>query len=123
MKIKIIAIITVISSLFACSKESITIGEAIPTTTIIQAGDNNFYIKGTIDGQPFELTHSSVNEYNTPLNDDMTSSGRPFFGTNFVYDDKENPSTYMNISFGVTEDNTASLTTVVKPDTLSWYGF
>jgi hypothetical protein len=108
--------------LFAgCQKEE-PLFETDPASKIIDIDGHDFIIRGDIDGEKFVINHVSNVELNTPVNDDMTSSGRPFFGTWFRIEyPGQLPET--EILFGITENGDSKFEDVVQVRTYSWYGF
>ena len=72
--------------LTACNKDNQLLVEETPTTTIIDIDGHDFIVQGDIDGEEFIIRHASSQEHNSPINDDQSQSGRPFFGSIFTLD-------------------------------------
>lgn len=122
MKSNVLFVFIMCCLLTACNKEKDFLVEENPTSNFIDIDGNDFVIKGDIDGEEFIIHHESSVQLNGPANDDMTSSGRPFFGTSFSikYPGK---LTETGILFGITESGDSKFADVVKVGTYNWYGF
>ena len=114
-------LVLIISCLLtACNKEDDFYVEEDPASDIINIDGHDFLIQGDIDGEEFVIYHESNVQLNAPLNDDMASSARPFFGTVFRIEyPGELPETY--ISFGLTENGDSKFEDVVQLGTYGWY--
>lgn len=89
-----------------------------PVTEVTTPEGYEFFIRGSIGGEPFELGHLSRDENNRPSNDGQSSSAHPFFGTNFVQRDER-----IDLVFGITELGSDLFTDIVREGSLSWYGY
>ena len=108
--------------LIACNKEDNFLVEENPTSNIIDIDGHDFLIKGDIDGEEFLITHQSNVQLNSPVNDDMSSSGRPFFGTWFrIAYPGELPE--IDILFGITENGDTKFEDAVQVGIYDFYGF
>jgi len=108
--------------LTACNKDDDFFVEEDPASNIIKINGHDFLIKGDIDGEEFVINHESNVQLNSPVNDDQSSSGRPFFGTYFRIEyPGELPET--EIQLGITENGDSKFEDVVKVGTYGWYGF
>ena len=106
----------------ACNTEDDLFVEQDPASNIIDIDGHDFLIRGNIDGEVFEIKHESNVQLNSPANDDMSSSARPFFGTWFrINYPGELPEA--NILFGITENGDSKFEDVVKVGTYGYYGF
>jgi hypothetical protein len=122
MKSNVFFVFILCCLLTACNKEDDFLVEENPTSNIIDTDGHDFLIRGDIDGEEFMITHESNVQLNSPVNDDMSSSARPFFGTWFRI---KHPGKLkeMDILFGITENGDSKFEDVVQVGTYGWYGF
>lgn len=95
-----------------------------PTETVIESVGQEFVIRGTLDGEPFEILHENLESYNTPSNGQFIFSAHPSgsFGTNFILNTTENRNYFDSIfEFGIANDGSNDFEEIVKTGTYSWY--
>jgi len=107
--------------LTACNKNDDFLTEENPSTKVIEMDGHDFIIKGDIDGEDFVIHHESTVQYNSPVNDDQSNSGRPFFGSSFTIEDS-GPELYkVHIVFGLTENGNTKFEDIFRVGTYDWF--
>jgi len=91
---------------FGCVKENFDQDNV--GTIEIDTDGNDYYIKGTIDGTPFELRHSNNNQTNITGRGNWGISGQTAFQTGFYQTNPSNDLHFHVFSFQITSDTFTS---------------
>ncbi|MEM8889522.1 MAG: hypothetical protein AAGD28_16220 [Bacteroidota bacterium] len=103
--------------LIACESDQ-NLEDFSPVTQFTTVDGYDFYLRGSFDGEAFELGHISKDEFNRPANDGQSSSAHPFFGTNY----RRNEGPY-DIVIGITESGFDEFSDIIQEGDLGWYGY
>jgi len=80
--LKSILFLSIIFFISNCTQESFD--EDLPAVIIDDFDGNDFFLRGTYDGQPFEINHYNHLEFNRPI-----LGGGPFEGSEFIHKNEE----------------------------------